>query len=79
MGQRRRIILSTVVFRVNLLNTRNVRATGTICLVPLCSLVIYRMKLPFMVKLCSEDKILLEFGMCKRRSKRFGSALKFDL
>jgi len=37
------------------------------------------MKLSFMVKLCSEDKIPLDFGMCKRRSKSIGSVLKFDL
>lgn len=78
MGQRRCIILSTVIFRVNLLNTRMVRATGMVCLVPLCCLVKRRMKLSFMVKLYSEDKILLDFGMCKRRSKCIESVLKFN-
>lgn len=79
MGQRLYIILSTVKFRVSLLNPRIVRATSTMCLVPMCSLVICRMKLSFMVKLFSEDKIPLDFGTCKRRSKSTGSVLKFDL
>jgi len=79
MGQKRCIILSTVMFRVNLFNTRMVRASGTIRLVPMCCLVVCRIKLSFMVKFCSKDKILLDFGMCKRRSKIIGSVLKFDL
>jgi hypothetical protein len=79
MGQRRCIILSTVMFRVNLLNTQMVGATGTICLVPMCCLVIWRVKLSFMVNLSNEDKILLDFRMCKRCSKCIGSILKFDL
>jgi hypothetical protein len=32
-----------------------------------------------MVMLCSKDEILLDFGMCKRRSKIIGSVPKFDL
>jgi hypothetical protein len=79
MGQRRCIILSTVMFRVNLFNTRKVRAIDTICLVPMCCLVVCRMKLSSMVKLCSKDKILLDIGMCKRRSNIIGSVLKLDL
>lgn len=79
MGQRRCIILSTVTFRVNLVNTRMVRATVTICSVPMCCLVICRTKLSFVAKLCNEYKILLDFGMRKRRSKSIASVLKFDL
>jgi hypothetical protein len=36
---------------------------------PTCCLVICRMQLTFMVKLCSGDKFLVDFGKCERRSK----------
>jgi hypothetical protein len=64
MGQRRCIVLSAVMFRTNLFSTRKVRATGTVCVVPMCFLVICSMKLSLVMKLCSEDQILLDFGMC---------------
>jgi hypothetical protein len=63
MGRMRCIVSSAVVFRANLLRTRMVRATGILCVVPMCCLVIYRIKLSFMVKLRNEDKILLDFGI----------------
>jgi hypothetical protein len=64
MRGRRRIISSAVIFRANLLRTRMMRATGVSREVPMCRLVICRMHLSFMVKLCSEDKTLLDFGVC---------------
>ena len=46
----------------NLLGTRVVRATGNLCEVPMYFLVIFRMQLSYMVKLCSKDKSLTDFG-----------------
>ena len=64
MVQRRRIVSSAVIFRANLLRNRIMRAIGISCEVPMCFHVICRMHLSFMAKLCNEDKILLDFGIC---------------
>ena len=64
MERKRRIISSAVIFRANLLRTRMMRATGISCEVPTCCLVICRIYLSFLVKLCNDDKILLDFGIC---------------
>jgi hypothetical protein len=63
-GRRRRVVSSAVMFHANLLRTRMTPTTGILCKVPMCCFVICRMYLSLMVKLCSENKIFLDFGIC---------------